>query len=79
MKKKHEQKAYIGHTIKSIRLEKKISQRDLAGKIGISNSYLSDIEHLRAVPSLQIYVKICEALDLKFGYILENTDFKHLS
>lgn len=74
MKKKHKEKAFIGHTIKKIRLDKKISQRNLAGKVGISNSYLSDIENLRAVPSLQIYIKICEALELELGYILENSD-----
>jgi len=48
-KKKH---IYFGKKMKQIRLEKGISQEDLAEKLGVgSNSYISDAERGRFLPS----------------------------
>lgn len=48
-KKKH---IHFGKKMKQIRLEKSISQEDLAEKLGVgSNSYISDAERGRFLPS----------------------------
>lgn len=55
----------IGAIIKSIRLEKGIKQIELARMAGISNTYLSDIESGRTVPSLKTLTKIAHALGVE--------------
>lgn len=47
----------IGKRIVRRRKSLKISQIDLAEKIGISNNYLSSIEHGKEKPSLDILVR----------------------
>ncbi|WFF72970.1 helix-turn-helix transcriptional regulator [Proteiniclasticum sp. QWL-01] len=55
----------IGANIKSIRQHKNISQRKLAERAGISNTYLSDIEVGRTNPSLKTLEKIAAALEME--------------
>ena len=53
----------FGEYIKSKRLEKGISLRELASKVGISPSYMSDIEKgRRNAPNKEKVDKIAEAL-----------------
>lgn len=55
----------VGHKIKELRQKKKLTQRQVARKAGISNTYLSDIETGRTNPSLKTLVKIADALDVE--------------
>lgn len=55
----------VGANIKSIRQHKNISQRKLAERAGISNTYLSDIEVGRTNPSLKTLEKIAAALEME--------------
>lgn len=64
----------IGTLIRNERIRKKIRQKDLALRAQISNTYLSDIEHLRAIPSLTTYARICAALDVDLNFIEKNPD-----
>ena len=52
----------IGSQIKAIRKAKNVSQKDLAKKIGISNTYLSDIENSRCFPSIKTLYRISKGL-----------------
>ena len=55
--------------IKERREQLDISQKELAEKIGISQSFLCDIEQSRSKPSIDTALKIAEALnidDIKF-------------
>ena len=54
----------IGAKIKAERLSRNLKQCDFAKKIGISNTYLSDIELGRTTPSIKTLSKISKALDL---------------
>ena len=58
----------IGSKIKELRLQKGMNQKDLAKKAGISNTYLSDIEHQRTNPSIKTLSKIAEALEIDFDW-----------
>ena len=55
--------------IKERREELDLSQKELAEKVGISQSFLCDIEQGRSKPSIDTALKIAEALsieDIKF-------------
>lgn len=54
----------IGHLISSIRSSKGLSQEEFAKEIGISRSYLGDLENSRKSISLDIFIKLME----KTGY-----------
>ena len=56
----------------NLRKEKKISQRKMAAKIGISVTYFSVIERGRARLSLRRFVQICEVLEIKPHRLLES-------
>lgn len=52
-------------TLKIIRKGKRIKQTDLARTIGISQTYLSQIENSKRNPSFELIVDWCAALDYK--------------
>lgn len=58
----------IGKKIKSMRLKKGIKQIELAKNAGISNTYLSDIENGRTIPSIKTLTKITKALGLNIDW-----------
>ena len=53
----------IGEKIKMVRKLRKLSQKELANKVGISNSFMCDIETGRTEPSIKTLYKIAEVLD----------------
>lgn len=56
--------AFIGLKIRTLRRENKLTQKSLAIKSGISNTYLSDIEVGRTNPSLRTQEKIADAMEV---------------
>lgn len=75
----------FGQYIKNKRLEKGMSLRDLAGKIGISPSYMSDIEKgRRSAPNKEKIDKIAEILfyseeDIEMLYDLAGLSKNYIS
>lgn len=76
----------VGLRIRRYRLERKITQEELAFQINTSAAYISNIEHGKKKPSLQKLIEIAEALgvtinDLIYsnppGYFFQNN--KHLN
>lgn len=59
----------IGDNIKKIRKEKKITQRQLAEEMGISRSYLSDLENNRYNPSSKTLEALAEKLNVSMLYL----------
>ena len=51
-----------GKKIKFARLEKKISQEELAKRIGVSRQTINMIENGSYNPTLQLCIKICKEL-----------------
>lgn len=68
----------IGLRIKKLRSDyglkvgQKITQKDLAEKIGRSRSFVGDIESGRTEPSEDLLKEIAEALDASIEYILDD-------
>ncbi len=52
-------------TLKVIRKGKQIRQTDLADSIGITQTYISQIENGKRNPSFELVVDWCAALDYK--------------
>ena len=61
----------IGDKIKSERLNKSLKQKELAVRVGISISYMSDIERGWTNPSIQTLKKISDALNIKASELID--------
>lgn len=65
---------FVGKTIKALRKEKKISLKRSSELIGISPTFLSDIENGRSNPSLERLIDIARGLDVSVSYLLGEAD-----
>ncbi|MBV8096609.1 MAG: DUF2083 domain-containing protein, partial [Acetobacteraceae bacterium] len=55
-------RALIGRTVRRLRIEKKLSQQELASRLGISASYLNLIEHDQRAVTASLLIKLGEIL-----------------
>lgn len=62
----------IGDRILKLRNEKQLTQEQLAEKLGIAPSYLSNIERNNKRPSLPLLEKLVLELNTSFDYLLIN-------
>lgn len=60
----------VGERIKELRIKHGLTQKQLAEKAKISNSYLCDIEVGRTNPSLKTLEKICRAFEIDLKELL---------
>lgn len=58
---------FIQERIARLRTEKNISARDMSLSLGQSESYINNIENKRALPSMQMFLYICEFLEVEPG------------
>ena len=66
------ERAALGKRIRESRITKGYTQQDLAVKADIGTVYLSEIERGVKMPSLNIFIKIIDALDVSADYILRD-------
>lgn len=59
----------INKLIKEKRIEKGLTQQELANAIGITRNYISDIENGRYTPSLKTTIKLASYLDLNLNLL----------
>lgn len=64
----------LGEKIKKLQKMNGYSLRELAGKVGISHTFLSDIENNRSNPSLDRLKDIAEALNVNVSFLLGEKD-----
>lgn len=73
---------YVGKRIKEERQKKKLKQNELAKKIGIQNSTLSQYENGKSEPNQEMLFKIAEALEINVSdlipvnYRIEDNDLE---
>ena len=60
----------MGNHIKIRRKELRIKQAELAEKLNISNNHMSSIENGRQKPSLDVFIQICNVLNVTPDYLL---------
>ena len=63
-------KAAIGSRLREARNMVKLTQEQLAEKVGIGTTYISDIERGAKFPSLSLFIKIVDALGVSSDFIL---------
>ncbi len=64
------EKAELGAIIRQIRTERKISQEQLAEKADIGTVYLGEIERGVKMPTVRVFAKIIDALNVSADYVL---------
>lgn len=62
----------IAGSLKKRREELKLTQTDVAQKVGISQDAIQRLESARYWPSMPTYVKWCKALNLDTVYVPNN-------
>lgn len=65
-------KSALGQKLRDARQKKGYTQQALAEIADIGNVYLGEIERGTKMPSLNIFIKLIEALDISADYILRD-------
>lgn len=68
----------IGLKIKLLRIERKISQQDLAAACNFEKSNLARIEAGRTNPTVATLLKICQVLEVPITQLLDFEDIENL-
>ena len=69
---------FIGNRLAKLRSEKGISARDMSLSLGQSQSYINNIENHKSMPSMQMFIEICEFLDVRpCDFFAEDTESPH--
>lgn len=63
-----------GKRVLWLRQRQGITQVELAHQVNVRQSYVSDIEHNRAIPSIQVLVSIANVLDTSIDFLLLRSD-----
>ncbi len=66
------EKTDLGNRIREARIQKGYTQQALADIAGIGLMYLGEIERGVKMPSLSVFIKIVDALDVSADYVLRN-------
>lgn len=66
-------KLTMGDRIKETRKLQGLTQEQLAEKVDISLEYISQIERGLKMPSMQVFIKLVEILDVSADYILRDS------
>lgn len=60
----------IGKNLARRRKELRLKQYEVCERAGINDKYLSCIETARSIPSLEVFLRLCEALETTPDHIL---------
>jgi transcriptional regulator with XRE-family HTH domain len=64
-------KYFVGKTIREIRKKQRMTMKEVAEKIGVSESLISQIENDKISPSIDTLLKIAEVLNIDFDYLFK--------
>ncbi|MCH5349840.1 MAG: helix-turn-helix transcriptional regulator [Oscillospiraceae bacterium] len=56
---------FIANRIATLRTSQNVSARDMSLSLGQSQSYINNIENKKALPSMQMFLYICEYLKIE--------------
>ncbi len=65
-------KLTMGDRIKETRKKQGLTQEQLAEKVDITLEYISQIERGLKMPSMQVFIKLVEVLDVSSDYLLRD-------
>ena len=67
-------KKAIGERLRSVRVNKGLTQEQLSEEIGVTSKYLSKVENGAAAPSLQFILRFSEVTGSDPGFLLKGPD-----
>lgn len=65
---------YFGDKLRELRLEKHMTQKELANKIGLVKGTISAYEQGKKYPSVDVLIKLCSTLHTSADYLLGLSD-----
>lgn len=69
---KHKMKYKFGEKLRTIRERKKLTLKEVAGKAGVSESLISQIERNKVSPSIDTLLLIADVLDIDYEYLFSD-------
>ncbi len=63
----------MGDRVQDTRKNRGLTQEQLAEKVNITVEYMSQIERGLKTPSMQVFIKLVEVLDVSADYLLRDT------
>ena len=66
-------KLTMGDRIKEVRRKQKLTQEQLAERLGVSVEFVGQIERGIKLPSMQVFIKLVEALNVSADYLLRDS------
>jgi transcriptional regulator with XRE-family HTH domain len=64
-------KYYFGKTLREVRKRKKLTLKELAQRVGVSESLISQIETDKVSPAIDTLLKITDKLNIDFEYLFQ--------
>ena len=55
---------YFGDKLRALRMEKKLTQNDLAARLGIVGASVSSYEKSKQYPSVEVLIHLCHIFDV---------------
>ena len=71
-------KKKLAKTIKRIRKEEALTQRELAAKLGLEPGHIAKIENVQANVTLETLNKICVHLKCSVGYLFDEEESSYM-
>ncbi len=67
----------IAHAVRELRHVRNLSQRQLAGRMGVPRTYISKIENGKAMPTLSSLDRLARALKVDIASLLRDANTRH--
>lgn len=64
----------LGELLKNARNAAKMTQEDLAFKAGVDRAYISQLEHDKKSPTVQMLFRLCHAMEASPGQIIRTLE-----
>ena len=68
----------VGTKIRRLRLQNKWSQEELAHKLNVAQTSVSNFESNKTIPDFLVMQKVCEVFEVGFEYFVENENEKYV-
>ena len=68
----------FGTIMKNARMDKKLTQAELAEILDLSLSYLKDLERFKNTPSLEVFAKTIQYFNLSADTVIYPVSYTHL-
>ncbi|WP_445717688.1 helix-turn-helix domain-containing protein [Flavobacterium sp.] len=68
----------IGTKIRKLRLHHKMSQEELAYKLNVAQTSVSNFESNKTIPDFLVMQKMCEVFEVGFEYFVEKENEKYV-